>query len=76
MVEAEDNSVETSGGFRGKETRGGMNGERKIQIEEKKEAEKEIAVIVEKKRNVKERLGKRDSYSQMKIIDEPKRTVC
>ena len=61
-------------GFRGG-CRGGMNGVKNIQVEEKKEAEKEMAVVVEKKRNVKERLGNKDSYSPMKIIDEPKRTM-
>ena len=51
-----------------------MNGERNIQAEEKKEAEKEIAVVVEKK-SMKERLGNKDGYSPMKIIDEPKRMM-
>ena len=49
-----------------------MNGEKNMPVEEKKEAEKEIAV---EKKSVKERLGNKEGYSPMKIIDEPKRTM-
>ena len=51
-----------------------MNGGKNIPFEEKKEAEKESAVVVEKK-SVKERLGKKDNYFPMEIVDEPKRTM-
>ena len=51
-----------------------MNGEKNIPVEEKKEAEKEIAVVEEKK-SVKERLGNKDNYFPMEIIDEPKRSM-
>ena len=57
--------------FRGNR-RGEMNGGKNIPFEEKKEAEKEIAV---EKKSVKERLGNKDNYFPMEIIDEPKRTM-
>ena len=51
-----------------------MNGGKNIPVEEKKETKEEIAVVVERK-SVKERLGDKDSYFPMKIIDEPERAM-
>ena len=52
------------GGFRG--VRGGMNSER---VEEKEEK------VIEERRNVKERLGTRDSYVAAEIADEPRKSM-
>ena len=46
--------------------RGGMNSER---VEEKEEK------VIEERRNVKERLGKRDSYVAVEIADEPRKSM-
>ena len=47
--------------------RGGMNSEKV----EGKEEEK----VIEERRNVKERLGKRDSYVAAEIADEPRKSM-
>ena len=47
--------------------RGGMNSER---VEEEKEEK-----VIEEKRNVKERLGKRDSYVPVEIAGEPRKSM-
>ena len=46
--------------------RGGMNSER---VEEKEEK------VIEERRNVKERLGTRDSYVAAEIADEPRKSM-
>ena len=50
--------------------RGGMNSEKGFLVEEKKEEK-----VIEERRNVKERLGKRDSYVAVEIVDEPRRSM-
>ena len=47
--------------------RGGMNSER---VEEEKEEK-----VIEERKNVKERLGKRDSYVAVEIADEPRKSM-
>ena len=48
-----------------------MNAGKGVQVEEKKEEEK----VVEERRNVKERLGKRDNYVAAEVIDEPRKCM-
>ena len=50
--------------------RGGMNSEKGYLVKEKKEEK-----VIEERRNVKERLGKRDSYTAMEIVDEPRKSM-